>query len=153
MLYPGTEKVFGPYVRNSDGRRIVVLYGKDFRRTVSYPKLLVEVSMCKRILDSETVDHIDKDFNNDSLDNLRVLDRSEHQSQDVIRNRIPDLICQVCSSHFIPKPSTISNYQRKDRYFKGPFCSRSCAGKASRSMDAYVRLDFDLTKYCLKDIK
>lgn len=76
-------RVYGPYKRK-DGRQHVVLIKHDFnnhvveRKTVSYPKFLVETYLNKYLDTSETVDHIDGNFDNNELSNLRVVERSIH---------------------------------------------------------------------------
>ena len=69
-------KIYGPYLRK-DGRKHVVIINDDGTScTRSYPRLLLEQKLGRPLLDTETVDHIDGDFTNDSFENLRVLSRS-----------------------------------------------------------------------------
>ena len=69
--------IYGPYKRK-DGRKHLVLYdtGIKSKQTVSYPKYLVEQHYRITLKDNETVDHINNDFSDDSLENLQVLDRA-----------------------------------------------------------------------------
>lgn len=79
---------------------------------------------------NETVDHIDCDFGNNNLSNLRILDRSEHSRQDTKRLVSTSFTCVMCEKHFQISgkrlSQCLSNY---DRGSAGPFCSKSCAGK------------------------
>lgn len=72
-------KIYGPYTRK-DGRQHIVLYDfeKGLRKTMSYPKYLLEQKLGRELLPNETCDHIDNDFTNNSLDNLQVLTREEN---------------------------------------------------------------------------
>lgn len=85
-LYKEFSSVYGPYTRK-DGRKHIVLHNteKKISKTISYPKALMEIELGKKLKPNMTVDHIDRNFNNDSLDNLRVIDRAEHCSQDALR--------------------------------------------------------------------
>ena len=75
--------VYGPYTR-SDGRQHVVLTKHNTegsvieRHTISYPKYIVEKYINRYLLPNETVDHIDCDFRNNELSNLRIVDRKVH---------------------------------------------------------------------------
>ena len=78
-LYPEYNKIYGPY-ETSLGRIFVILQSSITRkrRTISYPKLLLEIHIGRILVGDETTDHIDGDFKNNSLDNLRILTRSEN---------------------------------------------------------------------------
>lgn len=66
------SKLYGPYKRRSDGRWIVIVNGV----TVSYPKYLMEQHLGRKLSVFETVDHIDKNPNNNNMSNLRVISHS-----------------------------------------------------------------------------
>ena len=122
-LYPEYTEVYGPYLRK-DGRQHVVLYSSSLnsRKTVSLPKVLVEINTGERLKPGETVDHIDRDFTNDSLDNLLVRSRHEHTSLDVKRVEYEPIACVRCGTMFTPT----SKHGRRE---SGPFCSRKCTGE------------------------
>ena len=113
-------KVYGPYTRK-DGRKIVILYEDGKRKTVSYPKFLVETQLGIKLKDNETIDHIDCNINNDNFSNLRIVIRSEHVKDDVIRRKPQQVICNECGKTFI------SNMRNRNRA-AGPFCSKKCTG-------------------------
>lgn len=133
MLYEGLT-VYGPYVRK-DGRKHVVLQDPATKKlkTVSYPKYLMELHLDRYLEKDETVDHIDRDFTNDSLSNLVVLSRSDHVKLDAIRLVPQTFTCPVCISIFTIEGKSLG-YRFRDhkvRESSGPYCSRSCAGIAS----------------------
>ena len=81
QLYPELKAIYGPYRNNCD-RDIVILYFKNLsRRTVSWPKLLYERHIERRIEEPDTIDHIDGDIHNHNLDNLRILHREKNASK------------------------------------------------------------------------
>lgn len=126
-------KVHGPY-RRRDGRQIVIvveLNGK--RRTVSYPKWIMECQL-GRPLDPnlETVDHIDSNFENNELSNLRVVPRDQHSADDTRRVKPVKFTCAWCDKEFERSPRLIRDKAKKNK--AGPFCSRACAGKYSRKL-------------------
>lgn len=67
------KDVYGPY-QGKDGRFRVIVNGV----TVSYPKYLIEQNLGRKLDKDETVHHIDGDPANNSLDNLQVINRIEH---------------------------------------------------------------------------
>jgi endogenous inhibitor of DNA gyrase (YacG/DUF329 family) len=92
----------------------------------------MEVHLDRYLEDDETVHHIDGNPLNNDIKNLRVIKRSEHISNDVMRNSDITVKCKYCGKEFIIKGSTINNRNRSDREFHGYFCSKKCSGKYGR---------------------
>lgn len=133
-LYPEFTSVLGPYTRQ-DGRKHIVLNNsnkskgeKDKTRTISYPKALKEIELSERLLPNFTVDHLDRDFTNDDLSNLKVKLLKDHVSEDRKRVRVDDVNCQECFKLFSPTVNQI-NASRNGKFPAGPFCSKICVGK------------------------
>lgn len=133
MAYGDGLKVHGPYKRR-DGRQIVIVVErKGKRRTVSYPKWLMELQIGRKLdPDLETVDHIDSDFDNNDLSNLRLVERSQHSGDDTRRVKLVKFNCAWCDKEFERSPRLIRDKAKKNK--AGPFCSRACAGKYSRML-------------------
>jgi hypothetical protein len=123
-------KVYGPYVRK-DGRKHVVIYDfkKGIRRTVSYPKYLMEKFLGRKLKGDETVDHINNDFTDDRIENLQILSRADNIRKSTPKRKIFVFICPVCGKESSKYLSNVNNNKRQHK--SGPFCSRSCAGKGS----------------------
>lgn len=122
------KKVHGPYNRY-DGRKHVVIVFEDLsKRTVSYPKYLMEQHL-GRILDPdlETIDHIDRDYTNDNLDNLRIVERSKHCKEDAVHVELVEFTCALCGC--IGRQAGRNLKHNKKLGKAGPFCGKSCAGK------------------------
>jgi len=104
-VYDGWD-VYGPYVR-ADKRQHVVLVLHDEngsivkRRTISYPKYLVEKYLDRYLNSEETVDHIDGDFSNNSLENLRVVLRSLHAKSHASKRQTVQVQCLICGKTFV----------------------------------------------------
>jgi hypothetical protein len=143
-------KVYGPYLRK-DGRKHVCIIGDDgVRTTKSYPKFLMEQKLGRPLFQTETVDHIDRDFTNDDPGNLRVIDFKQHVSDDTLRVRIPkEFECPTCGNTFkiLRRANSYVNNRRKGK--AGPFCSKSCAGKYSKKVQLGLmdKLPVDTTDY------
>ena len=129
-LYPEYHTVSGPYLRK-DNRKIVSLYGNKIRKTISYPKALVEVHLNTRLREDDTVDHKDRNKQNDSIENLVVRRRKEHCKLDAVYVEVKDMNCSWCSKKF-----KLSRSQHDTRSLNraGPFCSRSCSGHYGKSI-------------------
>lgn len=99
-MYEG-KKVYGPYTRK-DGRQIVILKTPGVRdqQTVSYPKYLVERYLNRFLNSDETVDHIDGNFSNNDLSNLRVVPRVEHCRSHTSKRAEIQKRCVVCGKVF-----------------------------------------------------
>ena len=78
-------KLYGPYKSKQDGRLrcIVVDSITKKKTTISYPKYLVEIELNRCLDKEETIDHIDGNFLNNDLSNLRVINRSFHIKEDI----------------------------------------------------------------------
>lgn len=117
-------KVFGPYKRKDDRSHVIIIDGKK-RRTVSYPKYIMEQHL-GRILDkNETVHHTDGDFTNNDLSNLEIIDRKTHIIQDVIRVEKVKVKCIWCKIEMVRRAADIDWNSKQG--CAGPFC-KSCAG-------------------------
>lgn len=123
-------KILGPYKSSKDGRlRIVVCFPDGTKRTVSYPKYIKEIELNRYLLENETIDHIDGNFLNNDLSNLRVIDRKEHCKLDTLRNKDVEVTCSYCGKRFTISGDKLSRRNRPDRMNTGYFCSRQCSGK------------------------
>ncbi len=120
-------KIYGPYLRKDGRKHVIIANGKN-RRTVSYPKWLMEQALGRKLdPDLETVDHIDEDFTNDERSNLQLLTRVENAKKSSNPAEIICFICPVCGKEGRQFARDVRSNRKKGR--AGPFCSRSCAGK------------------------
>lgn len=133
MAYADNFVVHGPYKRK-DGRQIVILIDNNGkRRTVSYPKWLMELQVGRKLDPNlETIDHIDSNFENNDMNNLRIVPRDQHSADDTRRVKHVKFTCAWCDKEFERSPRLVRDKARKNK--AGPFCSRTCAGKYSRML-------------------
>lgn len=105
MLVYEDYKCYGPYTR-SDGRQHVVLVHHDNegsidnRLTCSYPKYIVERHIGRKLKSSETIDHIDGNFSNNNLSNLRIIERSLHCRSHTDQRKVIEKQCNICGKVF-----------------------------------------------------
>ena len=124
-------KVYGPYTRPDGRQHVILVNAAGVRRTVSYPKYLMEQHLGRELdPDLETVDHKDRDFTNNNLSNLQILSRPDHSSLDNKRAKMVEFICPECGSRETRLPRVIDQNRRQGK--AGPFCSKSCSSKNSR---------------------
>lgn len=124
-------KIYGPYLCK-DGRLRLVLYDGENRKTLSYPKYLMELHLGRKLLDNEEVHHIDENPINNDISNLEVKDGGQHSRDHFKNTDIEILECKWCGCIFEAggkKLKSLMDSRRKGKF--GPFCSRSCAGKWS----------------------
>ena len=127
-------KVYGPYTRK-DGRQHIIYYDfNNIRRTQSYPRYLMEQKL-GRVLDStEHIDHINGDHTDNRIENLQILSQKENNQKATIEHgkeaKIYSFTCPICN---IKTSIPFRNYTRNQlvQGKKGPYCSKSCAGKSS----------------------
>lgn len=126
----GVCKIYGPYLRE-DGRMHVILYDGISRKTVSYPKLLMEQHLERLLTKDETVDHIDRDFKNNKISNFRVITLSNNIKDDVKRAELIEITCVRvgCGKKAFKRANQLSHNAKLGK--AGPFCDKICAGKYS----------------------
>ena len=126
-------KVYGPYQRK-DGRRHVIHYDGQTRRTQSYPRYLMELVLGRELESWEHVDHINNDPTDDRIENYQVLTQQKNNQKSVIFNgrsaKMMDLVCVCCGTEF--KREARKEKDRLNRGNAGPFCSKSCVGTVYR---------------------
>ena len=122
--------IYGPYLNNRGRKIVILIFPNGKRKTITFAKLLMQIGL-NRSLDSdkETVDHFDGTKENDDIQNLRILPREEHSRQDTRRTNLIELECPICKKTFSKTPRYLREKHNKGN--AGPFCSRSCASKAS----------------------
>lgn len=139
MVYENC-KICGPYSNGTDGRLLcTIVFPNKERRTLSYPKYLMEIHLNRYLEENETVDHIDGNFLNNNISNLQVLDRQIHSYNDAYRNKDIKVNCQYCGKEFIIKGDKVYSRNRKDRHQSGYFCSRQCSGKYGKEIQLGLR--------------
>jgi HNH endonuclease len=119
--------VYGPY-RRKDGRQVVIHYDGKTRRTQSYPRYLMEQFLGRKLESWEQVDHINNDPTDDRLENFQLLTQAENIRKGAKPAEIYQFICPICFK-WSEKSAAVVRANRK-RGSSGPYCSRSCAGKA-----------------------
>lgn len=132
-------RVYGPYKRDDGRMHCVIVFPDGSRKTISYPKYLMELKLGRFLSDAETIDHIDGDFNNNAYENLQILERSEHAKIDAHRAKEQWFKCGVCGTEFSLSGRKLQNAynNRKFKNATGPYCSRRCAGIASHNPSIY----------------
>lgn len=132
MVYENC-RFYGPYLSKKDNRlRCIVVFPDGVKRTISYPKYLMEVHLDRYLEGDETVDHIDGNPLNNEISNLQILPRKLHSYLDTKRYRDAIVTCQMCKKPFLLKGSKLHNCNRGDRNQSGYFCSKQCVGRYGR---------------------
>ena len=121
--------------KNKDGR--LRGYIIETGETRSYPKLLMEEYLERKLNDDEIVHHIDENPLNNDIDNLKVMTLSEHARYHRQKYFDKYMICPECGKEFLwtakQQLNHYGNYNRSDRrdrrnMLDKPFCSRHCSG-------------------------
>jgi len=126
------SKIYGPYISSKDSRsRCIIVYDDGSKRTISYPRLIVEEFLGVELQPDEDVHHIDGDITNNDISNLEVVYKSSHIREHTLKYRDEiELPCYYCG-HIIK----LDHDRQQQRAIDGkagkvgPFCSKKCSGK------------------------
>lgn len=72
-VYGPDSKLYGPYHWKSNNRWVVDVASDGRKKTMLAARLILEIKLNRKLIDDETVDHIDNDKTNDDPSNLQVL--------------------------------------------------------------------------------
>lgn len=80
------------------------------------------------------------------------ISRSEHVTEDVKRYKSVTFSCGVCSNTFVLSGRKLHDaIHNRKRCKSGPFCSKSCAGKASHTSENYensiIKVEYTTLKH------
>jgi len=146
-------KIQGPYKRPDNRLHMIITYPNRPKTTVSYPKFLMEQHLGRYFKKNETVDHIDRNPLNNDLSNLQILMRSDHAKLDVVRRKEQIFICPFCKKTFTLSGKNLYDAQYNyERNKSGPYCSRSCSGKASHIKGGKKLTKVKVEYYSLKGV-
>ena len=126
-------------MNSRDGRKTLILYNSNQQRSsTQYARYLLSVKLGRFLTVDETVDHIDGDKSNNSIDNLQILSlgdnvRKSQKKSDYV------LVCPVCKKTFTRPHYRLSGKIKKERMRRGELCcSRKCGGIYSHRFDGPV---------------
>lgn len=122
--------MYGPYVRKDGRKHVVIVYPDGSKTTKSWPRVIIERHLGRKLTDEETVDHIDEDFTNDNIENLQILTRSDNAKKHtrIFPAEMIQLQCKYCGDLFTRRLKRYT-YDTQVRKVDGPFCSKRCTGK------------------------
>lgn len=131
--------VFGPYQRK-DGRSHCVLIKHDKnnniieRKTISYPRMLMEEKLGRPLEPYEDVHHIDGNYLNNALDNLALINHGDHQRMHAVKYHDKIAECEVCHKKFLWTAQRQRSYfgdlnRNRNRIIS---CSKSCSSYYGR---------------------
>ena len=149
----GDVKIYGPFV-NYQNRAFCIIYSNKLkiRKSKLYAKLLMEIKLGRILSKEETIDHIDGDPTNDSLENLQILSRHENCKKgpcSATRERIRELNRQRMNNPEVKEKmkkftlgenngkSKISN--EKVKYFREQFAEGNISQKEIISLTGLDR--------------
>lgn len=119
----------GYIVVNPEGRRTLILFNSsDDRTSTQYARYLLAVKLGRFLNDDEQVDHKD----NDNINNLRLLTKTENRLKEQIRYIEEDQVCYGHYCAYCEVSFILTERERKMKLKAGTiyaFCSRSCAMK------------------------
>jgi len=148
MSYADNFTVSGPYFKSKDNKRqiVIVVDRNGTKRTINYARWLMECFLGRKLDEElETVDHINSDVNDNRIENLQLLPRSEHSSNDTRRVKLIKLRCAWGNKEFERSPRLLRDKAKKGR--SGPFCSKKCGGMYSRMLQLKLIDKLDKQKH------
>lgn len=119
----------------------LMAYIKDTQQVVSYPRVIMENYLGRKLEDYEEVHHKDGNPLNNNIDNLEVLTKEEHlqrHSKDKRKYYDKIMTCPWCGKEFLWTANQQlrfnQNRHRNGRTYSAPFCSKKCVGEYGRKI-------------------
>lgn len=116
-------------------------YVKSTKKVVSYPKLLMEEKIGRKLEHNEEVHHIDGDPLNNDLSNLEIRLHGEHQKEHGTKYFDKEIECTWCGKTFVwtgvQQRYHYGNFGRAEcskEMLGKPFCSKKCIGEYGRKI-------------------
>jgi hypothetical protein len=119
------RKVYGPYMSNTIGRRIVVIRYADRKTSMTYARWLLQTHLGRELARDEEADHINEDGLDDRIENLQVLTKVENIRKSARPIEWIVFLCPVCGSEAKKEARYVRHNRKQGK--AGPFCGRSCA--------------------------
>ena len=136
----------------------LMAYIKDTQQVVSYPRVIMENYLGRKLEDYEEVHHKDENPLNNNIDNLEVLTKEEHLQRHLKdKRKYYDKImtCPLCGNDFLwtanQQLKFNSNRHRNGRNSSAPFCSKECAGEYGRKIQEERGYNIGASKRKLTD--
>src|SRR5574344_566891 len=117
-----------------DGRMRAYYNDGNKHMFVSYPRLVMEQYLHRKLLHNEQIHHIDGNPLNNDINNLEIRMLGEHQREHSQKYFDKMMICPICKKEFLwtaKEQRTFHQNQHRKRYknsAKQPFCSKRCSG-------------------------
>ena len=134
-----------------DGRLRV--YVRETKKTVSYPKYLMEKELGRKLLPGEEVHHKDENPLNNNIDNLEVRFHGEHQAEHSTKYHDTTAVCGWCGREFLWTRLQQQRFYSERRIGRKhsdlPFCSRECSGRYGQRLQVqHSTVDSDGSIWC-----
>lgn len=127
-------KVINTY-KCKDGRvRAYCRDENDKPKVISYPRILMEESLGRPLEPYEDVHHVDEDTDNNTIDNLKVINHGVHQKLHFSKYFDKLTVCEVCNKTFIWTSERQRLYYTDLKRGKNRIisCSRKCSSYYGR---------------------
>lgn len=102
-------KIYGPYEREDDREHVVLVAPNGNKKTVSYPKYIMEKEIGRKLNENEVVHHKDGDHTNNDKENLEIVDRSDHASYHAVTVEKVGVECEWCGDEFYRRPDQLND--------------------------------------------
>lgn len=105
-------------------------YIKETKKVVSYPRLLMEEKLGRKLNPDEQIHHIDENPLNNDINNLEIMKIGEHQRKHAPLKYFDKLTtCVWCGKEMIWTAKQQRDHHGNCPSIDKPFCSKSCIGK------------------------
>jgi len=115
----------------------IVKYDDGSMNSVLEHREIMEIHLGKKLSRNEVVHHTDHNKKNNVISNLEVMSRSAHSKLHKGEPELYTFCCPECDNPAVKLAKEVRSNLKKGK--KGPFCSRSCAGKANQKFQSPER--------------
>lgn len=125
-------RIKGPYFNKDCRKYLNIYFSSGELKVVTFARYTIELKLGRYLERHEHVHHKDGNCMNDSIENLELINDSDHAKLHMTKYQPEVFNCPLCNKEFSLSGEKYRNYlgnKKRNSSYKGPYCSQYCANR------------------------